>query len=271
MSRTFNFSSINWEIWLIFCKFYLLSHDIINRWVYPLVPDMGICSLSQNYMFLRNNVYRSKSVQFNAIARQNVVLHENCQVAEGTELINAVIGQNCKIGRNCVLENAFVFDNVKIGEKCVLKNCVIGKNTEIKNRTAINNGSVIGSNCVIPEEQVIDKAFIVEKKGTDEFDDAAYQKIGEKAFRMQINDGGRERKPSGGGGDSDDESACFELENLHMTDVVYKYESSIYSSSSDGSESNRLTPIPDDANSKFNRFTNCAERNERTLRNCVNI
>lgn len=50
--------------------------------------------------------------------------------------------------------------------------------------------------------------------------------------------------------DSDDESECAELKNLHMSKVVYKYESSECSSSSDGSVSNRLSPIPDDANSK---------------------
>lgn len=52
-------------------------------------------------------------------------------------------------------------------------------------------------------------------------------------------------------GDSDDESVCEELGNLHMTDIAYKYESSIYSSSDDESVSDRLSPVQDDANSKF--------------------
>lgn len=63
---------------------------------------------------------------------------------------------------------------------------------------------------------------------------------------MQLN----ENEKRGGVVDSDDESVCVELDNLHMTDIAYQYESSIYSSSSDGSQSNRLTPIPDDANSE---------------------
>lgn len=50
--------------------------------------------------------------------------------------------------------------------------------------------------------------------------------------------------------DSDDESECTELKNLYMSEIVYKYESSECTSSSDGSESNRLSPIPDDANSE---------------------
>lgn len=154
----------------------ILSHDIINRWVYPLVPDMGICSLQQNYMFLRNNVYRNKSVQMasSAISRENVVIHENCKVGEGTELINTVIGKNCEIGRNCVLENSFVFNNVSIGDKCVLKNCVIGYKTMIKNASAIHNGTVVGNLCIIPAQSVIDKAFIVPEAGKDIYDDGRF-------------------------------------------------------------------------------------------------
>lgn len=124
-------------------------------------------------MFLRNNVYRSKTVQLarSAILRENVVINDNCQVEEGTEMINAVIGKNCKIGRNSVLENAYLFDDVVIGDKCVLKNCVIGKSSKIQEKSAIMLGSVIGNNCVIPEEKQIDKVFIVSKAGTDEYDE----------------------------------------------------------------------------------------------------
>lgn len=134
---------------------------------------MGICCLHQNYLFLRNNVYRNRTVQLasNAFSRENVVIQKNSKVAAGTELVNAVIGRNCKIGRNCVLENAFVFDNVEIGDKCVLKNCVIGKNTKIQKESAIHHGTVVGNNCVIPSQTTIDKEFIVAKAGTDDYDE----------------------------------------------------------------------------------------------------
>lgn len=78
---------------------------------------------------------------------------------------------------------------------------------------------------------------------------ATYKKIDEHAYIMQLSENANEGKR--GAADSDDESVCVELNNLHMADIAYKYESSIYSSSSDGSQSNRLTPVPDDANSEF--------------------
>lgn len=87
---------------------------------------------------------------------------------------------------------------------------------------------------------------------------ATYKKIGEHAYIMQINDGMNERlritgtaaTGAGAAVDSDgEESAGIEWDNLYMTDVQYKYESSIYSSSSDEEEDHRLSPIQDDANS----------------------
>lgn len=142
---------------------YIFSNDIINRWAYPLVPDMGICCLKQNYIFLRNNVYRNKSVQLarSSVLRENVVIQEKCVVGDGTEISNSVLGAGCTIGRNCVLENAFIFDNVVIGDKCILKNCVIGTNTKIGNETTVHRGSVVGNDCLIPAKASIDKQFIV--------------------------------------------------------------------------------------------------------------
>lgn len=137
---------------------------------------MGICSLQQNYLFLRNNFYRNKTVQLasNAIARENVVIHEKCKVGEGTELINSVIGKNCKIGSNCVLDNAFIFDNVEIGDDCKLENCVIGHNSKVNNKSTIHNGTVVANKCVIPADTTIDKEFIVSTPGTDPYDDGKF-------------------------------------------------------------------------------------------------
>lgn len=124
---------------------------------------MGICCLEQNYMFLRNNVYRNRTVQLanNVKLRENVVIHEGCRVGEKTEILNSVIGRNCKIGRNCVLQNAFIFDGVQIGDKCILKNCVVGKGSKISNVTQLHDGTIVGDSCEIPTQKTLDKAFIV--------------------------------------------------------------------------------------------------------------
>lgn len=163
------------ELDFYFLFFLIYSHDIINRWVYPLVPDMGICCLQQNYMFLRNNVYRNRTVELasNAKLRENVVIHEGCRVGKKTEILNSVIGRNCVIGENCVLKNAFVFDGVRIGDKCMLQNCVIGRNSNILPGTALHDGTIIGDNCKLPDVGSLDKAFVVAQHQKDDYDEGA--------------------------------------------------------------------------------------------------
>lgn len=154
----------NWQMYRI------ASYDIMNRWSYPLVPDMGISSLHQNYMFLRNNVYRNKATQLarSCVLRENVVIQEKSSIGESTEVANSVIGAKCTIGRNCVLENAYIFDEVNIGDKCILKNCVIGRNTKVNKETAIHNGTIIGNGCVIPAKSIIDRQVIVAREDEDD-------------------------------------------------------------------------------------------------------
>ena len=82
---------------------------------------MGICCLQRNYMFLRNIVYRNRTVELASIAklRENVVIHEGCRVGKKTEILDSVIGRICTIGENCVLQNVFLFDGVEVGNKCI--------------------------------------------------------------------------------------------------------------------------------------------------------
>lgn len=81
------------------------------------------------------------------------------------------------------------------------------------------------------------------------FSAVSYEELGDSAFIIQRHSHGADAAIAAD--DSDEEDNVVEEVNLHMTDVEYKYESSICSSNSDDSHSNCLSPAPDDANSKF--------------------
>lgn len=134
---------------------------------------MGICCLEQNYKFLRNNVYRHRTVLLgNTVKlRENVVIHEECRVGEKTEILNSVIGSNCTIGQRCVLENAFIFDDVNIGDSCILKNCVIGNGVKISNECTLHDGTIVGDLCEIPLNQDLERSFVVAQQRDDDFDE----------------------------------------------------------------------------------------------------
>lgn len=75
-----------------------------------------------------------------------------------------------------------------------------------------------------------------------------YKKLGDKSF-IKASQGRKTSQSKAANESDDDDEEEIEVE-VFMNELEYKYESSIYSSSSDESDSSRLSPVPDDANSK---------------------
>jgi translation initiation factor eIF-2B subunit epsilon len=216
--------------------YHSVSRDVINRWVYPLVPDMGVCCLSQQYLFLRNNIYRHKTIklQRSCTLQSEVVLHQGCTVDEKTTLANCVFGKNCRIGKNCVVKNSYVFDNVAIEDGCVLENCFVGNNVQLKAGSSISNGAVIADNCIIAEDSKID-GFLVQSVllENDEYSTDEFEKLGEKAYRL------KEDKEEEDDYNSDDElreKVEVLLKFMKLSIANPNYESSTYSSRNDSED-----------------------------------
>eukprot|EP00795_Rhopilema_esculentum_P005217 gene5217-355_t len=110
-----------------------ISLDLINRWVYPVVPDGG------SYRFTRHNVYLDKGVRLarNSLLEQDVVVGENSSIETGTRISKTVIGKNCKIGENVQITNSFIWDDVVIENDCLIaysivcNDCVIKRNVQM--------------------------------------------------------------------------------------------------------------------------------------------
>lgn len=165
----------------------IVSKDIMNRWVYPLVPDMGISYLSPQYSFHRNNIYRHMSVKVdrNSSLNSDVVLSEGAFVDSKSTLLNCVLGKNCRIGKNCSLANCYVFDNTMIGDNCTLANCIIGRNVRVAVGCNIENGTVIADNCVISKNSRVSGLLVVSQVfENDDYSNEDFEKLGENAYKI---------------------------------------------------------------------------------------
>lgn len=132
-------------------SYQIASHDIINRWVYPLVPDCGVSSLSQKYIFLKNNIYRNPSANLMKVTlHENVVIQSNSTIGAGTHLNRCVIGENVIVGENCVIHDSFLFDGVTIGDNCILHFCIVGPKSTIGYNCVLNQDIIVINDCVIP-------------------------------------------------------------------------------------------------------------------------
>ena len=66
-----------------------------------------------------------------------------------------VLGSNVVVKGGASLERAVVHDNVFIGPHAVLRGCVVGKNTDVMRAARLEEGSVVGDECVVEEEAFI--------------------------------------------------------------------------------------------------------------------
>jgi mannose-1-phosphate guanylyltransferase/phosphomannomutase len=68
---------------------------------------------------------------------------------------NTVVGSNVVVKAGAFLHRAVVHDNVFIGPQTSLRACVVGKNSDVMRGARIEEAAVIGDECVIEEEAII--------------------------------------------------------------------------------------------------------------------
>ncbi|XP_017065941.1 translation initiation factor eIF-2B subunit epsilon [Drosophila eugracilis] len=164
----------------------LVSRDIINRWAYPLVPDMGVYKLQQQYVFHKDNIYKSHEAQVSKVAlHQNVVIQAGSHVDTGSVICDSVIGANCQIGKNCRLTNVFLLDNVTVKDNCRLEHCVVGAGATINENCDVSAGCVLGAKSVLPAKTTLAKTLITSTPTTQRSEEEVtveLESIGPHAF-----------------------------------------------------------------------------------------
>lgn len=223
-----------------------ISQDIINRWVYPLVPDMGICTLRQQYLFLKNNIYRNSATKIgrNCYLANDVVFQSGCEIGDRSTLSNCVLGLNCKIGANCNIKNSYIFDDTIIYDDCKLENSIVGANVVIERGCNISNGSVISNDCKIEKDLTL-SGWLIQSciPQQDDYSCDEFERIGEKAYKLI------EEKKSHLADESEDDIEELDEENyIKLQPLAPNYDSSAYSSGSENDEDeNEMQAILEDA------------------------
>lgn len=148
----------------------IVTNDIISRWAYPLVPDMGVVGLKQEYIFLKNNIYKSPTANMSKVTlRENVVAHAGSVVGNGSFLGNSVLGRNVKVGQNCRIFNAVLLDGAVVEDNCVLEFGIVGKNSKISMNSVLREGCVVGNNVIVPANTNLSNAVLSSAKSNDEY------------------------------------------------------------------------------------------------------
>ena len=88
-----------------------------------------------------------------AVIKGPVCIGRYAKVEAGAELREfSVLGDNVIVKGGAFLHRAVVHDNVFVGPQANLRGCVIGKNTDVMRAARIEEGAVVGDECVVEEE-----------------------------------------------------------------------------------------------------------------------
>uniref|UniRef100_T1JMJ8 EIF2B subunit epsilon/gamma LbH domain-containing protein n=1 Tax=Strigamia maritima TaxID=126957 RepID=T1JMJ8_STRMM len=149
-----------------------VSKDIIDRWVYPFVPDINILPTTLGYTYLRQNVYLAKDVVLprSCNLKGKLVIGEGTEIGDGSTISQSVIGKNCVIGNNVTIEDTHIWNNVKIADGCVLKSAIIAHNVHLLEKVQILPGCILSYNVAVgPDVEIGEGTILVDKAPIDEF------------------------------------------------------------------------------------------------------
>ncbi|KAI9558918.1 hypothetical protein GHT06_015707 [Daphnia sinensis] len=123
-----------------------VSKDIIQRWTYPLVPDLNRSDNTPRHTLSRHNVYKQPGVTLGkeSVLEMDVVVGENSEIGEHTYVTQSVIGKRCKIGNNVRISNAYIWDDVIIEDECCVEVALIADGVVLKKGVELGHGCVLG-------------------------------------------------------------------------------------------------------------------------------
>ncbi|ODN02249.1 Translation initiation factor eIF-2B subunit epsilon [Orchesella cincta] len=152
-----------------------ISNDIMERWTYPLVPDMPFGSNPDDsiYSMNFNFVYKVTDVECarNAMIGPNVIIGSKSKLNEGVQISKSSIGNNCVIGKNVFIEHCQIGNNVKIGDGSKIVRSILLDGSIIKAASSVGPMVIIaeGQTCKIAIEDTFEKSD--DEEESDDEDD----------------------------------------------------------------------------------------------------
>ncbi|KAK4798811.1 hypothetical protein SAY86_031137 [Trapa natans] len=127
-----------------------ISKDIIQRWTYPLVPDVllfgnSATKLEREGIYRATEIVQSRSAQIGPLT----VIGNGTRIGNNTKITNSVIGKGCSIGSNVLIEGSYIWDNVTVEDGCQLKHSIVCDGVVIKSGSVLSPGVVLSFKVVV--------------------------------------------------------------------------------------------------------------------------
>ncbi|TQD70650.1 hypothetical protein C1H46_043820 [Malus baccata] len=139
-----------------------VSKDIIQRWTYPLVPDVKFFGNS-SIKLERQGMYRASDIGLSRSAQIGpfTVIGSGTKIGNNTKITNSVIGEGCSIGSNVSIEGSYIWDNATIEDGCKLRHAIVCDGVIMKSGAVLGPGVVLSFKARAFNPVVIGQKFIV--------------------------------------------------------------------------------------------------------------
>ncbi|KAG1361504.1 hypothetical protein COCNU_09G009670 [Cocos nucifera] len=122
-----------------------ISKDIIQRWTYPMVPDVqyfGNCSqmkLDRLGIYKAPDVDQSRTAQIRAFS----FIGNGTTIGDHSVISYSVIGQSCSIGCNVSIQGSYIWDNVIIEDNCKLSHALVCDGVYLRAGVVLEPGVIL--------------------------------------------------------------------------------------------------------------------------------
>ncbi|KDO27995.1 hypothetical protein SPRG_22195 [Saprolegnia parasitica CBS 223.65] len=150
-----------------------ISHAILQRWAYPMVPDNNFLGLPSTYRHQRGDIYKEDDVQLarTCTVRSTSIVGGRTTIGANTDIVQSAIGRDCKIGQNVRIAGSFLWDNVTIEDDVVLEGAIVCNGAVIRKGAIVQEGALISFNVVVgPKFTVPSYTKLTTVRATDDDD-----------------------------------------------------------------------------------------------------
>ncbi|RLN89740.1 hypothetical protein BBJ28_00024146, partial [Nothophytophthora sp. Chile5] len=130
---------------------------ILQRWVFPMVPDANYLGAGAvtDYAYLRGMRYKDANVTLarTCDVQRESILGAGASLGEHTRVHKSAVGKGCVIGDRVTIDGSFLWSNVVVEDDAVVTHAILCDNVVVK------RGAVIGEGCVLSFGVVIGAGF----------------------------------------------------------------------------------------------------------------
>ncbi|XP_057961800.1 uncharacterized protein LOC131153477 [Malania oleifera] len=133
-----------------------VSKDIIQRWTYPLVPDVqffGNCAtkLERQAMYRASEIEQSQSAHIGPFT----VIGNGTTIGNDTRISSSVVGGGCTIGSNVSIEGSYIWNNVTIEDGCKLRHAIVCDGVIVKKGAVLEPGVILSFKVVVGQKFIV--------------------------------------------------------------------------------------------------------------------